>query len=485
MRMEYRIPICDCRTPSRGRSATRHRCASNRQSAIGNRQFHGFAFTEVLFAVMILGLGFILLAGMFPVAIKQNQLTHDEIVGTQTVHNAISIVQSLATEENFPPTVYQPRSSLDEEPPHFIPVRSDVWEKIKGGVIDSSDPRHAWAAFYSRGYIESNGEYRPAPVMNVAVVALKAPPGQRYEADKDVTLYLDADPNTTDFEHATVTVEENDVERFPTTSSPQRIAVTASAEIEPGDIVRLIPADGGRMYPDASIGYRLWYEDASHWTLVPGDDYGEEMDQLRQADRSDGVIEDIRWPAYLERPSTIQPKMAFIRLIEGGTKPDRVEIVDENGEFPTEPPGGTGTPTESPAAEGSFLIVGNDQQYSNWQPIVGVTGQANGKILRLGKMIPYTDPLSGLTWNNRVFELQPGYDLGDGTAFPLNTAASPDWNSGDDLPLLAYVVGRRLQNPAKRYYPVPGNANEKLNLYTGLSQEVTVYKTTVPLRLEK
>ncbi len=35
----------------------------------------GFAFTEVLFAVMVLGLGFIMIAAMFPVTISQTQAT--------------------------------------------------------------------------------------------------------------------------------------------------------------------------------------------------------------------------------------------------------------------------------------------------------------------------------------------------------------------------------------------------------------------------
>ena len=38
----------------------------------------GFTFTEVMFAVILLGIGFIMLAGMFPVAIQQTQTTAEE-----------------------------------------------------------------------------------------------------------------------------------------------------------------------------------------------------------------------------------------------------------------------------------------------------------------------------------------------------------------------------------------------------------------------
>src|SRR5579862_785547 len=40
-----------------------------------------FSFAEILFAVMILGIGFIMVAAIFPVAIKQTQLTGQETVG--------------------------------------------------------------------------------------------------------------------------------------------------------------------------------------------------------------------------------------------------------------------------------------------------------------------------------------------------------------------------------------------------------------------
>jgi Tfp pilus assembly protein PilV len=38
----------------------------------------GFSFAEVMFAVIILGIGFIMIAGLFPVAISQSKATSDE-----------------------------------------------------------------------------------------------------------------------------------------------------------------------------------------------------------------------------------------------------------------------------------------------------------------------------------------------------------------------------------------------------------------------
>ena len=48
-------------------------------SRLGSRS--GFSFTEVLFAVMILGIGFIMIAGIFPVAISQTASSQEETAG--------------------------------------------------------------------------------------------------------------------------------------------------------------------------------------------------------------------------------------------------------------------------------------------------------------------------------------------------------------------------------------------------------------------
>ncbi len=55
-------------------------------SAVPDRNWrrHGFSFVEILFAVMILGIGFIMVAAMFPVAIKQT----DEAIQETTTANA-------------------------------------------------------------------------------------------------------------------------------------------------------------------------------------------------------------------------------------------------------------------------------------------------------------------------------------------------------------------------------------------------------------
>jgi Tfp pilus assembly protein PilV len=47
----------------------------------------GFSFAEVLFAVAVLGIGFIMVAAIFPAAILQTQAAIDETVGTTVARN--------------------------------------------------------------------------------------------------------------------------------------------------------------------------------------------------------------------------------------------------------------------------------------------------------------------------------------------------------------------------------------------------------------
>lgn len=56
-----------------------------------------FSFTEILFAVMILGIGFIMVAAMFPVAIQQTQATGQESVAASIGRAGVDYMQQLAS----------------------------------------------------------------------------------------------------------------------------------------------------------------------------------------------------------------------------------------------------------------------------------------------------------------------------------------------------------------------------------------------------
>jgi hypothetical protein len=56
----------------------------------------GFSFTEILFAIMILGIGFIMVAAMFPVAIHQTETSRQETVGAAIARGGVGYVQQMA-----------------------------------------------------------------------------------------------------------------------------------------------------------------------------------------------------------------------------------------------------------------------------------------------------------------------------------------------------------------------------------------------------
>src|SRR5205085_277539 len=65
----------------------------------------GFAFTEILFAVMVLALGFIMIAAMFPVTIRQTQSTMEEATAANVAKGAMDYLQGIANEDFFPITL--------------------------------------------------------------------------------------------------------------------------------------------------------------------------------------------------------------------------------------------------------------------------------------------------------------------------------------------------------------------------------------------
>src|SRR5437870_2055266 len=63
----------------------------------------GFTFTEVMFAVILLGIGFIMLAGMFPVAIQQTQTNVEESTASTIVQVAAHYLEQTLTQEDVQP----------------------------------------------------------------------------------------------------------------------------------------------------------------------------------------------------------------------------------------------------------------------------------------------------------------------------------------------------------------------------------------------
>src|SRR5438105_671234 len=108
--MNLRFAICNLRfSEISGAAQHRGRALLNRKSKIENRKFRsGYSFTEVMFAVVILGIGFIMIAAMFPAALHQSKTTMEETTGGTLVHGAVTDAKTILVNSTFvfhaPPT---------------------------------------------------------------------------------------------------------------------------------------------------------------------------------------------------------------------------------------------------------------------------------------------------------------------------------------------------------------------------------------------
>ena len=112
----------------------------------------GFSFTEVLFAVMILGVGFIMVAAIFPVAIQQARTSTEETTGASVSRGGANYLEKIAT------NITMPATDNVVVGPDFdgLPGMQDgvtIATSIRGSLVTPSDSRFAWVPFYRRAGI--------------------------------------------------------------------------------------------------------------------------------------------------------------------------------------------------------------------------------------------------------------------------------------------------------------------------------------------
>jgi hypothetical protein len=130
------------------------------------RRPRGFSFAEIMFAVMLLGIGFIMVAGIFPVAIQQQQATVEATVGKEVARNGgglLSGTQYMTAAALFPtravsaatpppsPMVYSFYDSRVTGGTAPQPTDTKLlWDSIKGSLIVPGNERYGFVALYSR-----------------------------------------------------------------------------------------------------------------------------------------------------------------------------------------------------------------------------------------------------------------------------------------------------------------------------------------------
>jgi len=110
----------------------------------------GLTFVEVLFAVIVLGIGFIMIAGIFPVAISQTQSNVDETVASTRrprggVYAGAGTIASIFGTNALPTTgggqsgTSAKMFSFHDAPSPTATTISPLWAAVRGNVILPED----------------------------------------------------------------------------------------------------------------------------------------------------------------------------------------------------------------------------------------------------------------------------------------------------------------------------------------------------------
>lgn len=159
----------------------------------------GYSFVEVMFAVVVLGVGFIMLAAMFPVAMSQQQSSQQESNAAALARSAFARINAIAftkldpvsllpvadAEQNMPATE---ATALPTRAP-FVPFdkletavagteNHGRFHAMSGDLILPGDRRYAFVPFYQREFGDSRA--------TVIVVAMRVRDRSTYDST-DVT----------------------------------------------------------------------------------------------------------------------------------------------------------------------------------------------------------------------------------------------------------------------------------------------------------
>jgi type II secretory pathway pseudopilin PulG len=412
----------------------------------------GFSFAEVMFAVVILGIGFILIAAIFPVAIQQSQATGEESNAAAIARQAAAAITTVASStfttmnpgggpvSSLPGTAmntyynptYKLGSGMDYEsvkqvtlfPPTVkpyvqgtgyglqlsnpgyvagapgavvVPFAGSRWDLIKANAVLPNDPRFAYAAFYKR----DNGS--SAAELIVVAMAVRNKPIYDSSADVSATAVGGSGSYTltpSDMQSVYATYSKTQAPQppgpvqtivCPDSVSGLPVAPSNLASYEASYVqtpAAAMNAPRGRTY---TLGRCI---SSSQYELWPGDD----MCLTVGSNGAWNSLGRIAEPAgsvsgSLYQPGTLQATVAYAQVAWlAGTPAGRIYLSSypANGFQPQNPP-----PITS-AAPGAFVIVADDYP----GPVVQSSGSVDYPL-------PYNYPgvYSVGALNGRIFRL--------------------------------------------------------------------------------
>lgn len=240
----------------------------------GRRLRRGFSFTEVLFAVMILGIGFILIAGIFPVAISQTALSQDDTIGASTARGAVAAYSSLPYLSSLIPNDGLVTRFTDDAvnvPVGATTVSVKPWSLVKGNQVLAEDQRYGWIAMVRREAADMRGQPPNTALLIVVPVQLRG---------ESAFTVVDSTQNATGpSSHATLMPVPVQVTMTDGGNNPDQCVVSGAyaGAAAPGAVVVL---RSGRIY---RLG-NLVEGSMTTYTMLPGNDLASSAEAVTSAD---------------------------------------------------------------------------------------------------------------------------------------------------------------------------------------------------------
>jgi hypothetical protein len=426
----------------------------------------GFSFAEVMFAVVILGIGFIMVAAIFPVAIQQTQVNGEENIAAQVARQAAAAIaavpmtyanpiydksvpapaapatdpRTVQTLLTFPPTVKNyvkgTEANAPDSPAIVVPLVGQRWNFTKTISILPSDPRYAYAGFYKRDNGTTSAE------LIVIAMAVRNRATYLSSLDEFSPQQQQATPVLSNF-----TTAPGDYSVYTTTPQPHTVVCPDTAQFASGSasegynvqlpttvVAPTYPV--GRTYslgllsPNAANTFELMAGDGVSLTAGTSGKWG-----------TTGAVTDTTatlLSGNVNAPATMQPTVAYAQLMVTSDAPQGRIVLSSLPPNPLMP----STAVPANAATGAFVIIADDfPALSNpaMKPAIGgpsdyalqpnipgsyAVGSMNGRIFRLGAPVP-PGPNAALQVNilPGTFNLDPAYGM---RPIPPGGAYSPD-----------------------------------------------------------
>jgi type II secretory pathway pseudopilin PulG len=175
-----------------------------RRTGGGNKR-GGFTFLEVLFAIIVLGVGFIMVAAMFPAALKQTQAAVEDATGSALWVNASRKFSELARQRIPPPSpnaAVQYYLDVNMQPADGSGIKSQadslvhwffdprlpkanrdaLWEFARANIIFEEDPRFAVVPLFRREKDLTATPIQAAAEAQLYLIAVRCRSHAQYDA---------------------------------------------------------------------------------------------------------------------------------------------------------------------------------------------------------------------------------------------------------------------------------------------------------------